>query len=101
MKPSRINRRALGAVFLLVAITQLILGFTVLRDRLSPAGTLLYWTGCMLATLGAVICALVDALQNLRESNRERRALLEGTLREIDEERSRHSKPGDYSQKSG
>lgn len=101
MKSSRINRRALGALFLLVAITQLILGFSVLRDRFSPAGTLLYWTGCMLATLGAILSALFDALHNLHESRRERRALLEGTLREIDEERARHAKPGDYSQKSG
>lgn len=101
MKPPRINRRALGALFLLVAITQIILGFTMLRDRLGPAGMLIYWTGCMLATLGALVCALVDAVNNLRESRRERRTLLEGTLREIDEERARHAKSGDYSQKSG
>jgi hypothetical protein len=93
MKPSCINRRTLGVLFLLVAITQVMLGFSVLRGQLSPGGTLLYWTGCMLATLGALLCALVDALHNLRASRRERRTLLEDTLREIDEKRSRHSQP--------
>jgi hypothetical protein len=90
MKPSCINRRTLGALFLLVAIAQVILGFSVLRGHLSPGGTLLYWTGCMLATLGALLCALVDALHNLRASRRERRTLLEDTLREIDEKRAVH-----------
>jgi hypothetical protein len=93
MKPSCINRRTLGVLFLLVAIAQVMLGFSVLRGQLSPGGTLLYWTGCMLATLGALLCALVYALHNLRASRRERRTLLEDTLREIDEKRSRHSQP--------
>lgn len=101
MKPPRLNRRVLGTVFLLVAGAQLILGFSLLRDRFGPLGTMLYWTGCLLATLGAILCALADALHNLRESRRERRALLADTLREIDAERARHSGPDGRGPKSG
>jgi hypothetical protein len=101
MKSPRINRRLLGACFLIVALVQVILGFSILRGQLGPLGTMLYWTGCLLATLGALMCALVDALHNLRESRRERRVLLEDTLREIDEERARHAQTGGRPQKSG
>jgi len=80
----------MGTTFLLVAVAQIALGLTVLRDHLSPVGTLLYWTVCFAATFGAILCAFVDAMANLRESRRERRDLLESTLREVDEARAAH-----------
>lgn len=89
MKPSLVTRRSLGVLFLSISAVQVILGFTVLQGRLGPAATLLYWACCLLATLGAILCAMVDALRNLSESKRERRVLLEQTLREIDAERNR------------
>ena len=93
MKHSLVTRRSLGVVFLTIAAVQVFLGFSVLQGRLGVAATLLYWAVCLLATLGAILCAMVDALRNLSESRRERRFLLEQTLREIDEERNRR-KPG-------
>jgi hypothetical protein len=89
MKPPLVTPRSLGVMFLAIAAIQLILGFTVLQGRLGAGATLLYWAFCLLATLGAILCAMVDALRNLTESRRERRVLLEQTLREIDAERNR------------
>lgn len=89
MKRALPARRMLGSVFLFIAMFQVGLGLTLLQDRLSAVGTLVYWTVCLLATFGAILCALLDALRNLGASRRERRALLENTLREIDEERVR------------
>jgi hypothetical protein len=86
------RRRILGVIFLAVAIGQVAAGFTVLDGKLEPLTTLLYWTACMAATLGAVLCALADALRSLVESRQERRGLLEQTLREIDEERARRQR---------
>lgn len=88
MIANRRTRRILGTTLLLIAVTQIALGLTLLRDRLSPVGTLIFWTFCFVATFGAILCALLDALANLRESRRERRDLLETTLREVDEARA-------------
>jgi len=87
------RRRVLGAGFLILAIAQVAAGFTVLHERLSPVSAALYWTVCLLATLGAMCCALLDALHQLRSSHQERRTLLEDTLREIDRERARQAEP--------
>ena len=75
----------MGTTLLLIAVVQIALGLTVLRERLTPLATLLYWAFCFTATFGAILCALVDAMANLRDSRRERRELLETTLREVDE----------------
>jgi len=91
MKNRLSTRRLLGVLFLTVATAQVVMGLTVLEARLSGFVALLYWTACLLATLGAILCALVDALHCLAESRRERRHLLEQTLKEIDEERARRS----------
>jgi len=84
----------MGAAFLLIAVLQIALGLTVLRERMTSIATLLYWAMCFGATLGAVICALLDAMANLRESRRERRDLLDTTLREVDEARAAHERKG-------
>ena len=79
-------------MFLGIAIVLLVLGQTLLKEQLGPITTLFYWTTCILSTLAAVICALLDALRSIGQSREERRALLEQTLREIDAERERRRK---------
>jgi hypothetical protein len=86
------RHRLLGLLFLLVAAVMLILGETVLRNQLGPLATLLYWTLCLLATCGAIMCALMDVLRSLRDSRRDQRALLEDALHEIEAERARRKK---------
>jgi uncharacterized membrane protein YciS (DUF1049 family) len=78
----------MGTTFLLLAVIQIALGLTVLRDQLTPVSTLLYWSFCLVVTAGAILCALMDTMANLRESRQERRDLLETTLREVDEART-------------
>lgn len=90
-------RRIFGVAFLTIAVLQVILGLTFLKGHFSQWGTLLYWGACLLSTLGALLCALLDALRNLAESREERRELLADTLREVDEKRSRHSQREDPS----
>ena len=89
MKPSLPTRRVLGVLFLAIAVIQIILGLSLLQQRLTGLGTLCYWSVCLLATFGAMVCAFLDAARHLGESRRERRQLLHQTLREIDEERAR------------
>ena len=84
------NRRRIFATgFLFLAVAMLVVGETVLKHRLSPVGTLLYWTGCLLATLSAILCALLDLGRSLRASHAERRELVEETVREIQTEHER------------
>ena len=85
------TRRILGLVFLLIACVQVAVGLTVLKDRLGAMATLLYWVSCLLATCGALLCAMLDAMRCLGDSRREQRNMLEQTLREIDEERARRN----------
>lgn len=85
------KRRVAGTIFLAIAMVLLALGLTVLRNQFSPLGVLVYWTACLLATVGAILCALLDLGRSVRESHDEQRALLEGTLREIEAERARRN----------
>lgn len=64
-------------------------GETILKQRLDPLGTLVYWTGCFLATIAAIMCALLDLGRSFRESHSEQRELLEETVRKINAERER------------
>ena len=70
-------------VFLLVALTMLVVGQTLLRDRFSKTAFALYWLCCFAFTFLAILVALLDAIAVRRNSRREHRAFLEETLREI------------------
>jgi len=94
------KRRVAGTIFLGISILLLALGETVLRYRLTPIATLVYWTACLLATFGAILCALLDLGHSFRQSHDEQRALLEGTLREIESERARRKSSAEPSGES-
>jgi hypothetical protein len=89
MKP----RRVLCAAFLFVAVVMLVLGLSVLKQRLGPLAALIYWCACLFATAGAVVCALLDLGRSLRESRSEQRALLEATLHDIEAAQARRRNP--------
>lgn len=83
------QRRVLATLLLAAAIGLLILGETLLKHRLGPVATLVYWTGCLLATLGAILFALLDLSRSMRESRAEQRSMIEQTIHEIETERQR------------
>ena len=85
------RRRVFAAVFLFLAAAMVILGETFIKQRLSPFGTLLYWTACLFATVAAILCALLDLGRSVRESHQKQRELLEETVREINAERERRN----------
>jgi hypothetical protein len=90
-----INRRRLLATLLLVtAITMIVAGETIFKHRHGPVATLVYWTGCLLATLGAACYAMLDLIHSARESRTKQRAMLEQTLHEIEAERDRRAQFG-------
>ena len=79
------RRRSLGALFLGGAILLLVLGETVVKNRLSPVGFLLFWTTCLLCTSGAIVMALLD-IRALRQKTRsQHRDLLESTFKDVEE----------------
>ena len=91
----RLNyRRILGTLFLALAVIMLILGETLLKHQLGPIATLIYWTGCVCATILAVLCAVLDLGQSLRQSQAEQRQMLEQALRDIEAERVRRQRTG-------
>ena len=55
----------------------LVLGMTVLNERLQGLQFVLYWTWCLLLTFGAVILALWDMLLVRRILKRTRRELFQ------------------------
>jgi hypothetical protein len=67
--------RAFGGVLLTVCALMVVLGSTVLAERLQGPRFLLYWTWCLLLTLAAIIIALWDMLLVRRVSKRTRREL--------------------------
>lgn len=62
----------------------LIAGETVLRDRLSPFGFVVFWLACMVFTAMAIGAALVDLFRVRMESRDAQRELIEETIREVE-----------------
>ncbi len=67
--------RAIGAVLLTVCALMLILGTTVLEDRLKGPRYIFYWCGCFLVTVAAMLVALWDMLLLRRASKQTGRSL--------------------------
>src|SRR6266404_9898501 len=69
--------RVCGGVLLTACALMLVLGMTVLNERLQGLQFVLYWTWCLLLTVGAVVLALWDMLLVRRILNRTKRELFE------------------------
>src|SRR5687768_1822159 len=80
---SDLRRRWLGAIFLAIAAGMVIAGQTFLRDRLQPAGFLLFWLVCLGFTLLAIFVAFLDVFAIRQRTRDEQRALFEETLKDI------------------
>jgi hypothetical protein len=82
-------RRSLGVICLITAIVMLLAGETILRERLTGVGLLVYWLTCLALTCLAAVVAIKDMARVRRESRAEQRKLLEQTLREVEREPAR------------
>jgi hypothetical protein len=67
--------RIFGGVLLTACALMVVLGATILNDRLYGPRFVLYWTWCLLLTCGAIIIAVWDMLLVRRISRRTRREL--------------------------
>src|SRR4051812_31737173 len=83
------KRRALGTLFLFAALAMLIAGETLLKNRLPPNTSLLYWLGCFVFTVLAIIAALRDVRALNARAMKEQRGLLDTTLRDIESDARR------------
>ena len=87
---ARNRRRWFGGLCLLAAVILLVLGVTIIEDRLSGVAFAGYWLGCLVLTALAAGTALIDAASVRAEQRAEQRALIESALHEIErEQRSR------------
>jgi hypothetical protein len=71
----------------------LLAGETVLKNRLSDAGFLIFWLACFALTVGAIAVALLDARAVARGNLKEQRDLFEATLRNIASDAKTRSRP--------
>lgn len=78
------KRRLVGTLFLLVALGMLIAGETVLKNRLGANASALYWLGCFVFTMLAIITALRDVRALSEKAVKEQRGLLDATLHDIE-----------------
>jgi hypothetical protein len=69
--------RICGGVLLTACALMVVLGLTILDQRLHGIQFVVYWTWCLLLTFGAIILALGDMLLVRRTLNRTRRELFE------------------------
>jgi hypothetical protein len=88
-----LRRRWFGALVLLAAVAMVICGETVLRDRMGPLATLVFWLACMALTGVAILVALLDARALGQRTRQERRALFEATLKQIQSDVSERPHP--------
>jgi hypothetical protein len=80
------RRRWFGASALLAALAMLILGETVLHERLRDLAYLAYWLVCFAFTGLAILAAVLDVRALQHRTRQEKRDLLETTLKEIETE---------------
>ena len=78
------RRRWIGASALLAALAMLILGETVLHERLRNIAFLAYWLVCFAFTGLAILAAFLDVRALQHRTRQEERDLLETTLKEIE-----------------
>jgi hypothetical protein len=87
------RRRLFGAIVLVVALVMLVVGQTILKNRLTDLGFLLYWLVCFCLTGLAAIVALFDAYALRQRARQQRRDLLEEAIKDIEiEARTRSTK---------
>src|SRR5882724_204297 len=77
------RRRLLGLVFLSIAGGMLVVGQTVLKDRLQSLAFIYYWLTCTVFTGLTLIVALLDMRAVRRRSQEQQSELLKNTLRDI------------------
>ena len=77
------KRRALGILFLVLALGMLLAGETVLQGRLSSSLFVLYWLACFVFTMLAMIVALRDLRALQSKARKEQRGLLDDTIEKI------------------
>jgi hypothetical protein len=95
MSPTSKRRRWVGIVCLAIAIVMVVAGEFLLPGRFSPYAQLTYWFICFIFVGAAMLVAVVDMLMMRQESRNEQRALLERTIREIQEEKAAEGKSKD------
>jgi hypothetical protein len=93
------RRRWIGAAILLAALAMVVGGETVLRDRLSPLGTLVYWLVVFLLTGAAILVAFLDLRALRRQTRQEHRELFEEALKQIQAEVQSKPRPGNRPQR--
>ena len=69
--------RIVGAFLLTVCAGMLVLGMTILADRLHGLQFALYWSWCLLLAFAAIAVAIFDVLMLRRTVNRKRRELFQ------------------------
>ena len=69
--------RICGGVLLTACALMVVLGMTILNERLQGLQFVFYWTWCLLLTFGAIILALWGYATGATHLNRTRRELFE------------------------
>jgi len=78
------RRRWFGAIVLFIAIVMLVLGQTVLNERMSSLTFLFYWLICFILVCLAMVVAFRDVKAVQNQVRSEQRSLLESTLKDIE-----------------
>jgi membrane protein implicated in regulation of membrane protease activity len=91
---TRARRRWLGAICLAVAVGTLIAGITAPGERLGSLAFAACWLLCVTFCVLALCIAWLDLRELRRETRDEQRALLESTLRRVEQERRSRLPPG-------
>ena len=92
--PDRL-RRVLGGICLAVSAGMLVLGQTMLKERLQGRTFIYYYLVCMAMTFLTLLIALLDLRAVRLRSRREQTRLIEEALRAVARERDKSKQAGD------
>ena len=93
LTPADVRRRSFGLLFLLLAVTLLVWGQTLLKPHLDGVAFVFYWLGCLLTVFITIGIAVWDMCVVSRRWLLRRRELRKRTLMEIELQRQSGQKP--------
>jgi hypothetical protein len=94
-------RRWSGAVYLGISILMLIVGATVLDNRLQGAAFIYYWLICTAFTCLALLIAVIDFRAVSRQSRREQGELIRDILSAVAKGKARSEGQNDQEESGG
>ncbi len=97
ISPRRRNIRRLATVLMLITVPVLVLGLSIYDPAVNQSGYITAWSAALGLILLLILCAGIDAMNNLRQYDRQLRGKIVNSLHQLPHESHDAAKSADES----